>query len=46
MVKDYDAGKMIDLTIEKMNEMVNLYNDNSRPLYCAPKGHVDEIGNL
>ena len=46
LVKDNDAGKPLDPTIEKMNEMVKSYYDNSRPLYCARKGLVDEIVNL
>ncbi|MGD8251438.1 MAG: carboxyl transferase domain-containing protein [Desulfobacterales bacterium] len=43
LVKDKDAGKPLDPTIEKMNQMVKSYYDNSRPLYCAQKGLVDEI---
>jgi glutaconyl-CoA decarboxylase len=43
LVKDKDAGKPLDPTIEKMNRMVRSYYDNSRPLYCARKGLVDEV---
>jgi glutaconyl-CoA decarboxylase subunit alpha len=43
LVKDKDAGKPLDATIEKMNQMMQSYYDNSRPLYCARKGMVDEI---
>ena len=43
LVKDKDAGKSLDPTIEKMNRMVQSYHDNSRPLYCAQKGLVDEV---
>ncbi len=43
LVKDKNAGKMLDPTIEKMNKMMQSYYDNSRPLYCARNGMVDEI---
>lgn len=43
LVKDKDAGKSLESTIEKMNKMVKSYYENSRPLYCAQKGLVDEI---
>jgi glutaconyl-CoA decarboxylase subunit alpha len=43
LVKDKAAGKPLDPTIEKMNMMMKSYYDNSRPLYCARKGMVDEI---
>lgn len=43
LVKDKDAGESLEPTIEKMNKMVKSYYDNSRPLYCAQKGLVDEI---
>ncbi len=43
LVKDKDAGKPLEPTIKKMNEMVQSYFDNSRPLYCAKKGLVDEV---
>jgi glutaconyl-CoA decarboxylase len=43
LVKDKDAGKPLGPTIDKMNAMVKSYYDNSRPLYCAQKGLVDEV---
>jgi len=43
LVKDKAANKSLDPTIEKMNQMMQSYYDNSRPLYCARKGMVDEI---
>jgi glutaconyl-CoA decarboxylase len=43
LVKEKDAGKPLGPTIEKMNRMVQSYYDNSRPLYCAKKGLVDEV---
>ena len=32
-----------DATIDKMNELVQLYTDTSRPAYCAKAGFVDEV---
>ena len=46
LVKDKDAGKPLDSTIAKMNEMVQEYFDKSRPIFCAKKGLVDEIVNM
>lgn len=43
LVKDQDAGKSLDGTIAKMNDLIKLYNDKSKPVYCAKKGFVDEI---
>ena len=43
LVKDKDAKKSLDPTIEKMNAMMKSYYGNSRPLYCARQGMVDEI---
>ncbi len=46
LVKEKDAGRPLGPVIDKMNEMVKRYTDNSRPIYCARKGFVDEISNL
>ncbi|NPV27947.1 MAG: glutaconyl-CoA decarboxylase subunit alpha [Firmicutes bacterium] len=43
LVKDKDAGKDLDPTIQKMNEMVQMYYDKSRPVFCAQMGLVDEV---
>ncbi len=43
LVKDQEDGKALDETIEKMNEIIRMYNDKSRPVYCAKSGFVDEI---
>lgn len=32
--------------IDKMNELAQQYYDNSRPIYCAMRGFVDEIVSL
>ncbi|MBI5441648.1 MAG: glutaconyl-CoA decarboxylase subunit alpha [Deltaproteobacteria bacterium] len=43
LVKEKDTGKPLGPVIEKMNELVGAYYDNSRPGYCAKKGFVDEV---
>ena len=45
-VKEKDAGNPLDPVIDKMNKMAQEYYDNSRPLYCAQKGLVDEISTM
>jgi glutaconyl-CoA decarboxylase len=46
LVKDRDEGKPLDATIGKMNDIIQMYTDKSRPAYCAEKGLVDEIVEL
>jgi glutaconyl-CoA decarboxylase len=46
LVKEKAAGKPLKPIIDKMNEMVKQYYDNSRPAYCARKGMVDEIAKM
>ena len=46
LTKDQDAGKDIQPVIDKMNELIQSYTDNSRPGACAKQGLVDEIVNL
>ena len=46
LVKDADDGKSMDGTIAKMNEMINEYNEKSRPAFCAKTGLVDEVVDL
>jgi glutaconyl-CoA decarboxylase subunit alpha len=43
LVKDKEAGKPLGPTIDKMNELVKLYNETSHPVYCAKRGFVDEV---
>jgi glutaconyl-CoA decarboxylase len=45
-VKDRDAGKPLDDTIAKMNDIIQMYNDKSRPVFCAERGLVDEIVDM
>jgi glutaconyl-CoA decarboxylase len=46
LVKEKDAGRPLGPVIEKMNRMAQNYMENSRPVYCAQKGFVDEIAEL
>ncbi len=46
LVKEKDAGRDLQPVIDKMNQMAQEYHDNSRPMYCARKGFVDEISDL
>ncbi len=43
LVKEKDAGRPLQPVIDKMNEMVDHYDNTSGPLFCAKKGFVDEI---
>ena len=43
LVKDQEEGKPLDETIAKMNEIIKMYNDKSRPVFSAQSGFVDEI---
>jgi len=46
LVKEKDAGRPLEPIIDKMNQMAQEYHDNSRPVYCAQKGLVDEVAPL
>ena len=45
-VKEKDAGRSLDPVIDKMNQLVERYDETSRPAYCARHGLVDEIVTL
>ncbi|MBU3917400.1 glutaconyl-CoA decarboxylase subunit alpha [bacterium] len=46
LMKEKDANRPLDQTIEKMNELAQKYHDTSRPLFCAKTGMVDEVVSL
>lgn len=46
LVKEKDAGRPLQPTIDKMNQLAQEYYDKSRPVYCAKRGFVDEIVSL
>ena len=43
LVKEKDAGRPLQPIIDKMNDLAQQYYNNSRPVYCAKRGFVDEI---
>ena len=46
LAKDQKAGRDLQPTIDRMNALINDYNEKSRPLYCAQAGLVDEIVDM
>jgi len=46
LVKEKEADRPIGPTIDAMNKLAQAYHDNSRPVYCAKYGLVDEVVNL
>ncbi|MEE8429956.1 MAG: carboxyl transferase domain-containing protein [Candidatus Desulfatibia sp.] len=43
LVKEKEAGRPLEPIIERMNRLAREYHENSRPLFCAQKGLIDEI---
>ncbi|MBW2283373.1 MAG: glutaconyl-CoA decarboxylase subunit alpha [Deltaproteobacteria bacterium] len=43
LVKEKDAERPLEPVIDKMNALAQQYHDQSRPVYCAQAGLVDEI---
>ena len=43
LVKEKDAGNPLEPVIDKMNALAQQYHDQSRPVYCAKAGLVDEV---
>ena len=46
LVKDHEAGKDLQPTIDRMNDTIKDYAVKSAPLFCATKGFVDEIVDM
>ena len=46
LVKEEAAGNDLEPVIDKMNQMIQSYQEKSRPAYCAMNGFVDEIVKL
>ena len=46
LVKEDEAGNDLTPVLDKMNQMIQDYQDKSRPAYCAKTGFVDEIVSL
>lgn len=43
LVREKKAGHDLGPTIDKMNALINDYNEKSKPAFCAKMGFVDEI---
>jgi len=43
LVKEEDAGNPLEPVIDRMNALAQQYYDQSRPIYCAKAGLVDEV---
>lgn len=43
LVKEKDANRPLQPVIDKMNALAKQYYDQSRPIYCARRGFVDEV---
>ncbi|AFM24945.1 acyl-CoA carboxylase subunit beta [Desulfomonile tiedjei] len=43
LVKEKDAGRPLQPIIDKMNALAKQYSDQSKPIYCAKRGFVDEV---
>ena len=43
LVREKDSGRPLAPVIEQMNELARQYLDQSRPIYCARRGFVDEV---
>lgn len=46
LVKAKKAGEPLQPIIDKMNNMINMYTEKSRPKYCTKTGMVDEIVDM
>lgn len=46
LVKAKKAGEDLQPIIKKMNDMIQMYTDKSRPKFCTEKGMVDEIVDM
>jgi glutaconyl-CoA decarboxylase len=43
LVKEKEAGRPLGPVIDQMNALAQQYRDQSRPIYCAIRGFVDEV---
>ena len=46
LAKDQKAGKDLQPTIDKMNALIDDYDEKSKPFFCAKAGLVDEIVDM
>jgi glutaconyl-CoA decarboxylase len=43
LVREKDAGRPVKPIIDQMNALARQYQDESRPIYCAIRGFLDEV---
>ncbi len=43
LVKEKEAGRPLKPVIDQMNALARQYREQSRPIYCATRGFVDEV---
>jgi glutaconyl-CoA decarboxylase len=43
LVREKDAGRPLKPVIDQMNALAKQYHAESRPLYCAIRGFIDEV---
>ena len=43
LVREKDAGRPLEPVIDQMNELARLYHEQSRPIFGARRGFVDEV---
>ncbi|MBI2161266.1 MAG: glutaconyl-CoA decarboxylase subunit alpha [Candidatus Rokubacteria bacterium] len=43
LVKEKEAGRPLKPVIDQMNTLARQYREQSRPIYCARRGFVDEV---
>src|SRR5262245_2731521 len=43
LVREKEAGRSLQPVLDQMNAMVRQYQEESRPIYCARRGFVDEV---
>ncbi|MBI5571956.1 MAG: glutaconyl-CoA decarboxylase subunit alpha [Desulfomonile tiedjei] len=43
LVKEKDSGRPLEPVIDRMNALAQQYYEQSRPVYCAKRGFVDEV---
>ena len=43
LVREKDAGRPLKPVIDQMNALARQYAEQSRPIFCAKRGFVDEV---
>jgi glutaconyl-CoA decarboxylase len=43
LVKEQESGRQLQPIVDQMNALARQYHEQSRPIYCAKRGFVDEV---